>query len=93
MESIIELIEQGKALGYKEQELKDFVKQQQDILREERAAKRQLEKEQLELRNEAEKRKQEKEQLELQAQLDRERWDGGNEKVTVRSRTSTRDFD
>ena len=75
MESIIELIEQGKALGYKEQELKDFVKQQQDILREERAAKRQLEKEQLELRNEAEKRKQEKEQLELQAQLDRERWD------------------
>ena len=75
MESIIELIEQGKALRYKELELKDFVKQQQDILREERAAKRQLEKEQLELRNEAEKRKQEKEQLELQAQLDRERWD------------------
>ena len=40
MESIIELIEQGKAPWVqRNKELKDFVKQQQDILREERAAK------------------------------------------------------
>ena len=57
MENFNELIAQGKALGYEDQELRDFVKGQQDSMREERAAKRQ----------------QEKEHLELKAQLDRER--------------------
>ena len=88
MEILIELIEQGKALGYAKQDLKDFVKRQQDLLREERAVKRQQEKEQLELkaqldreRWEAEKRKQEKEQLELQDK---------KEEISIRSRAMGR---
>ncbi|KAK3101283.1 hypothetical protein FSP39_002389 [Pinctada imbricata] len=59
MESLNELIEQGKALGYEDEQLQNFVKDQQALLREERAAKRQ----------------QEKENLEMKAAFDRERID------------------
>ena len=45
--SLQELIAHGKSLGYADKELQEFVKEQQDFLRDERAAARQSEKDEL----------------------------------------------
>ena len=62
---LTEIVEQGKVLGYTGADLQSFVKEQQNILRDERAAAREREKEdhELQLKLHAEKAELEKERL------------------------------
>ena len=48
--SLQELIAHGKSLGYADKELQEFVKEQQDFLRDKRAAARQSEKDELQFK-------------------------------------------
>lgn len=63
MDKLLELREYGVSLGYKEEELRQFVREQQVIQREERLAARQKEKEEREYNLEIEKAQLEKERL------------------------------
>ena len=61
MSELEEIIANGKSLGYVDQDLKEFVKDQQDRLRDERAAKREIEKEKMDAQIRAEQEKFERE--------------------------------
>ena len=66
------IIAAGKELGYTDQDLRDYVKEQQDRLRDERVALRQREKEEREAQREKEEREAQREKEEREAHKERE---------------------
>ena len=69
MESLNELKEYGESLGYKDEDLRRFIQEQQIIMRDERAAIRQKEKDEMSFKLEMESKALERERQEQQYKL------------------------